>query len=625
MATKLQALPKSSARRSKKRSRQPVERTILRRSSTRSSLLALVGLTLTTLALYGQIASHDFINLDDEAYVLGNQHVKDGLTWQDIRWAFTSTEQANWHPLTWLSHELDCQLYGLAPAGHHITSLVFHLFNVLLLFWLLRKVTGWVGRSFLVAALFAIHPLNVESVAWIAERKNVLSTFFFLLTLAAYGWYAEKPNWKRYVPVAVFFALGLAAKPMMVTLPFVLLLIDYWPLQRISDWQDPPEVFPAEQRSAKSLLIEKLPLLLVSAVSSVVTVMAQKAGGAIASLVNIPYHARFENALCSYFLYIWKMLWPSGLAAYYPNPFDPAYGPSRGEGMLGAAILSGLFLATISFFIWRLRRTHPYLATGWLWYLGTLVPVIGIVQVGTQSMADRYSYVPLIGLFIALAWGSADLAQHWGLGEIMRQIAAAAVLTALVLVTFRQIGFWQNTFTLWPHAIEVTTDNFVANDLMASAYMEAHNPRSLHYYQEAARLAPWDAISHGFVAASLQDQGRLREAIPEYEIVVENPPNVNRECFAYLNLGIIYSELGDYAKAKIAFDRANRKSREAISDMIDTLGKAVAARPTDEGYIRLGLLFQHAGRSAEAKNAFEQALRMNPNRQEARNFLGSAP
>lgn len=395
---------KASATRGAKRRDARTRRSAPRaRTSSSAHWLALIGLSLITLAAYNGVSGNDFVNLDDQAYVVENAQVRQGLTWQTIRWAFSSLEQGNWHPLTWISHALDCQVYGLAPAGHHITSLIFHLLNVLLLFWLLWRATGMVGRSFLAAALFAAHPFNVESVAWIAERKNVLSTLFFLLTLGAYGWYARKPGWKRYAVVGLLFAAGLAAKPMLVTLPFVLLLLDYWPLRRIAGWGEASQAFPIPRLPASQLALEKLPLLLLSAASSVVTVIAQAGGGAVASLQIIPYDARVENALRSYALYLWKAIWPLGLAAYYPSPLDPAYGPEgKTAGMFGVAVLSGLMIASASVAVWRLRREQRYAATGWLWFLGTLVPVIGIVQVGTQAMADRYAYIPIIGLCVLL-------------------------------------------------------------------------------------------------------------------------------------------------------------------------------------------------------------------------------
>jgi len=461
----------------------------------------------------------------------------------------------------------------------------------------------------------------VESVAWVAERKNVLSTLFFFLTLGAYGWYSRSPNWRRYVVICLVFVAGLSAKPMLVTLPAVLLLLDYWPLQRIAGWQEPSNALKLHQWPAERLLLEKIPLLLLSAASSVVTVVAQRSGGAVASLEVISYGERVENALRSYVFYIWKTVWPSGFAAYYPSPFDPAYGPGRGSGMWVVAVLSGILLVSATLVGWRFRRDHPYAIAGWLGFLGILVPVIGLVQVGTQAMADRYAYLPVIGLFIIVVWGLADLCEKWLVGLQFRRVACAIVLVGLSIVTYRQVGYWHDTQALWSHTIDVTSNNFVADDLMASALMAQHDPRALRYYQDAAHIAPWDSVSHGFVAASLQDSGRLREAIPEYEVVVRNPPDVKRESFAYINLGIIYSELGDFARAREAFARVRRKDPTSIDELTQTLTQFVSEHPAEEGFLRLGVLLAQAGRTADAQSSLERALEMNPGRAETRAIL----
>ena len=583
--------------------------------------LSCVGLVALTLVAYGRVLGNEFINLDDQAYVTENTHVKAGLTWQTVKWSVTATEQANWHPLTWMSHALDYDFYGLDPSGHHATNVILHLLSTLLLFLAVSRATGYVGRSFLLAALFAVHPFNVESVAWVAERKNVLSALFFFLTLAAYGWYARQPKWRRYIVVCLLFTAGLSAKPMLVTLPLVLLLLDYWPLQRIGEWQEPSTVLALPQFPPLRLLLEKAPLLLLSVGSSIVTVVAQRAGGAVASLEVISYSGRVENALRSYILYIWKTLWPFGFAAYYPSPFDPAYGPGRGSGMLGVASLCGILLVSATLLAWRLRRSYRYLIVGWLWFLGMLVPVIGLVQVGTQAMADRYAYLPIVGLFMILVWGVADSCEKWGVSLQVRNIASAIVLVGLTVVAYRQVGYWHDTLSLWSHTIDVTSENFVADDLMASALMGQHDPLALQYYRDAARIAPWDSISHGYVAASLQDSGRLTEAIPEYEIVVRNPPDVKRESFAYMNLGIIYSELGDVARAKKAFDRVRQKDPTSIDELVRNLTDAVTARPADEGFLRLGILLAQSGRPVDARSSLERALEMNPGRVETRAIL----
>jgi hypothetical protein len=567
-------------------------------------------LAILTLALYGQVVGHDFMRLDDDSYITQNPHVRAGLSWDTVKWSFTSTEQSNWHPVTWLSHSLDCQLFGLGAGAHHIVSVLIHLLNVVLLFLLLHRATGALGRSFMVAALFAWHPFNVESVAWAAERKNVLSTLFLLLTLGAYGWYVKKSNWQRYTVVAALFALGLAAKPMLVTLPFVLLLLDFWPLQRLYGWRPALPQVPLWR-----LLLEKVPLLALSALSCAVTIVAQRR--AIGSTENLPLTMRLANALYSYVLYIWKTFWPFGFAVYYPYPFDPELRHHPGLAASALAVLAALVLVGVTFVAWRQRRTRPYLATGWLWYVGTLVPVIGIVQVGMQAMADRYAYVPLIGLFVIVAWGSGDLAERIGVSGAWRQAAAGTALVVLWLVTFQQIGFWKNNYDVWAHTLEVTQDNFVADDNMGMELMKAGRPESIRYFQDAARLQAKDPMSHGAIAAFLQDNGHLKEAIPEYEVVTDNPPNLNFLAFAHANLGIIYTELGDSGKAQTEFRQALATDRLAVDDAINDLRQKVSAQPADEGYLRLGLLLEQTGRIPEARAACEQALALKPDRTEA--------
>ncbi|MBL7207805.1 MAG: glycosyltransferase family 39 protein, partial [Desulfobacterales bacterium] len=394
-------------------------------------------LALTVLAVYWQVGNHEFVNYDDKDYITENQHVQAGLTLKSIAWAFTSTHAGNWHPLTWLSHMLDCQIYGLNPCGHHFTSVFFHILNSILLFLVFKRMTGAFWKSAFVAALFALHPLHVESVAWAAERKDVLSAFFWMLTMGSYIRYVERPGTNRYLLVLLFFALGLMAKPMLITLPFVLLLLDYWPLGRFHV-RKPEAAQPSEEKPQKdtkskkrksrkrlaknavqakkttgsdyqwslalSLLWEKIPLFVLAAASSVVTFFVQQSGGAVRSLDALPLFVRISNALVSYISYIVKMILPHNMAILYPHPKDFSIWQVAGACLL---------LACISFIAIRSMKRYPYFAVGWLWYLGTLVPVIGLVQVGLQSMADRYTYIPLTGIFIIIAWGISDLAAKW--------------------------------------------------------------------------------------------------------------------------------------------------------------------------------------------------------------------
>ncbi len=373
----------------------------------RGNLIAVLSVLLAaaTIGLYVPVVGHSFLVLDDRDYVTANPYVHGGLSWRTVKWAFASTEAANWHPLTWLSHALDYQVFALNPAGHHLDSVLIHAINAVLLFLLLAWVTKRVGPSLLVAALFALHPINVESVAWVAERKNVLSTLFFFLAIGAYVWYTQKPRWQRYLLVIGLFAAGLMAKPMVITLPFVLLLLDYWPLERIrgatSSYGDVFS-YSGRQPAFSRLLLEKIPLLFLSASSAVITVKAQRSSQAIRSLHQFPLAARIENAIVSYSLYLWKMVWPARLAPLYPHSAIalPAW----------TWILSGLILLLITALVVVLRRKR-YLSVGWFWFLGTLIPVIGLVQVGDAAMADRYAYIPLIGIFIVVAWSLDDLAE----------------------------------------------------------------------------------------------------------------------------------------------------------------------------------------------------------------------
>ena len=355
-------------------------------------------LVVVVLSLYAQTNHFLFLNYDDGMYVIQNPHVRAGLTFDTFRWAISST-YANWHPLTWMSHALDYQLFGLNAGGHHFVSVLFHALNVILLFGLLARATGRLGPSFVAAALFAVHPLNVESVAWISERKNVLSTTFLLLSLGAYGWYARKPDVKRYLSVVILFGLGLASKSMLVTLPFILLLLDYWPLRRL--WLDPSESVPEfSPRPFKSLVIEKLPLFLMSAADCAVTLAAQGKAGAVTTFERFPFSVRFANAIYSYAAYLWKTVWPIHLANVYPHP---------GSSLSFWRVVAAAALLIVATIVFLKLRPSRYLIVGWLYFLGTLIPVIGLVQVGDQAMADRYAYVPLIGIFVMAAWASAEI------------------------------------------------------------------------------------------------------------------------------------------------------------------------------------------------------------------------
>jgi tetratricopeptide (TPR) repeat protein len=416
-------------------------------------------LAAVTIAVYIPVTRHSFIVLDDRDYVTANFHIRGGLSWNAIKWAFTSTVAANWHPLTWLSHALDYQLFALNPAGHHWDSVLIHALNAVVLFLLLAWGTKRVGPSLLVAALFALHPINVESVAWVAERKNVLSTLFFFAAIAAYVWYAQKPDWRRYLLVVALFAAGLMAKPMVITLPFVLLLLDYWPLGRIAG--SPPSVLGVPQLAGSRLMLEKIPLLFLSAASAWITLKAQRTGFAVRTLHQFPLAVRIENAVVAYGLYLWKTLWPARLALYPHRGITvPAW-----QWVLSALVLISVTVLVVSF------RNKRYLPVGWFWFLGTLIPVIGLVQVGEASMADRYAYIPLIGIFVIIAWGLADLAEARAVPTVWRVIPASCALLALGIVTDRQMSYWDSDYDLWSHTLAVAENPF-AHDAMGSALLD---------------------------------------------------------------------------------------------------------------------------------------------------------
>ena len=435
---------------------------------TRNKVVCLL-LALVTLALYNPVNRHPFVNYDDDRYVINNPHVRQGLTLDTIAWALTSTEQANWHPLTWMSHALDYSLFRLNPEGHHFTSILLHALNVVLLFLLLVWATGRFGPSLFVAALFAIHPINVESVAWVAERKNVLCTTFFLLTLWAYGWYARKPGYGRYLAVAGLFVCGLASKAMVITLPFVLLLLDYWPLDRVARTDDEPDS-SVTRLSWTRLVLEKVPLFAISLAGAFITMQAQRVGGAIRTAGEVSFGARVATAIWAYAMYLWKMIWPARLAPLYPHPGNSL---AAWQVLVAAAVL-----ITISAVVWRLRARR-YLVVGWLWFLGTLVPVIGLVQLGEAAMADRYAYIPLIGIFVMIGFGIADWAESKKLGY-WPAIPAIAILVALALTTHRQIGFWQTNYDLWSHTLAVTRNNFVAENNLGGALIMQDREEEAH-------------------------------------------------------------------------------------------------------------------------------------------------
>ena len=572
-----------------------------------------VSLALATLAVYHSVGSHPFIDYDDQDYVTNNAHVKAGLTWDTFSWAWTSTQASNWHPVTWLSHAADCELYGLNPSGHHWTNLLIHVLNVALLFLLLERVTAARWRSLFAAALFALHPLNVESVAWIAERKNVLSTLFFLLALGAYGWYARKPDVRRYLLLTLLFALGLTAKPMVITLPFVLLLLDFWPLGRIENWTQPAQAFPVRQLPFSRLILEKLPLLILSAGSAIITVIAQQPSEVSAH--TLPLAVRFETTFYAYGTYIWKAIWPLHLALIYPHPGRTL---ADWKPLLGA-----LLIIVVSSIAWVQRTRRPFIATGWLWYLGTAVPIIGIVQVGVQVVADRYAYVPLIGIFVIASWLLLPDVSTFDKSIATRGAVALVILGALSFLTWQQVGYWQSTIDLWTHALDVTEDNTLAENFLANAQFAAGDYRDgMLHLRNYARLEPLDPGAHARVAADDQDRGQFSDAALEYEkairandvLIQHGTSGLDPGIIAitYANLGMTYAQLGDMAKAQRSAAMALDTDANAISQMEAGLAQNLNARPVAQGYVRLGMLLALSGKNADARQAFARAQQLDP-------------
>ncbi len=567
--------------------------------------IACLVLALVTAAIYSPVIHHPFVNYDDTGYVSQNPNIQAGLSARTFIWAVTTSREANWHPLTWLSHALDVQLFGLDAGAHHLTNVFIHIVNVLLLLLLLYRVTNAVGRSTLVAALFALHPLNVESVAWLAERKTVLSALFFFLALGGYGWYVLRPSWRRYLAMALLFAMGLASKPMIITLPCLLFVLDYWPLRRIQGWTTPSPAFPVEPVPWPQLIGEKVPLLLLCVASAVVTIVVQAAGNAMQPLRHLSVGVRLENAIYSYAMYIVKTVWPVHLAVLYPHPLNSL----RFAQTASALVL----LVVVSVFVWSQRTNRPYALVGWLWFLGTLVPMIGIVQVGLQAMADRYAYIPTIGLFLILVWGISDFVEARTTHRGAVVATGIAVLAGLSVLTSRQIAYWRSDEALWSHALQVTSDNFFANDKMGFALLEQGRPEAMDYFRAAARIWPADYVSRGEIAAGLQDQGELHKAIQEYETALQDGPDPESRARYYCNMAVIFRELGDSQRAKESFRNALNTDADEVQAMIQQLSGWAARQPAAPNYWRLGLLLDGLDHSAEAKSAYERALQLDPN------------
>mgnify|MGYP001366379728 CR=1 FL=1 len=574
-----------------------------------------------TLIVYEQVRHNEFVNYDDYDYVTGNQHVQGGLNPKGIVWAFSKTTGANWHPLTMLSHMLDCQLFGLNPKWHHLVNLLFHTINTLLLFWVLKDMTGALWRSAFVAGLFALHPLHVESVAWIAERKDVLSTMFWMLTMAGYVRYVRLGGVKWYMVTLLAFALGLLAKPMLVTLPFVLLLLDYWPLKRLTYYPLSAIRYP---------LIEKLPFFALSAALSIITFIVQHSSGAVMRIGALPLCIRIANTPVSYVRYILKMFWPAKLAVLYP------YEDIRLSYWV--AIAAGAVLLGVSILVVRLASKHRYLAVGWFWYLGTLVPVIGLAQAGVQALADRYTYIPLTGLFIIVAWSLPELLAGRRHRDIVLGVSAAAVLLVLSICTYLQLRHWRNSITLFTRALAVTNNSYLAHNSLGFALQsQGKIDEAMAHYRRALDIFPMYELALYNAGFVLHLRGKLDEAAGYYRKALSAKPDY---ADAHYSLGLILKVQGrpdeaishlrqaikfkpDYAEAYNELAGISL-GRGRFEEAVDYYRQAIGVKPDyAQAYYNLGNAFVSQGKFKDAAECFQQALRIKPDYAEAHCNLGA--
>jgi protein O-mannosyl-transferase len=572
----------------------------LKPASRRRWLLAAVciSLALGVWAIFGQTLGFGFVEYDDNEYVYENPQITHGLNPEAILWAFTHVHSANWHPITTLTHMFDCEVYGLHPWGHHLGNMLLHSVAAILLFLLLQQMTGALWRSAFVAAVFAVHPLHVESVAWISERKDVLSGVFFMLTLMAYCRYAPRQksagtrSWSffrspAYWVALMVFALGLMSKPMLVTLPFVLLLLDYWPLQRFT--------LHSPRSTIAQLLLEKVPFLLLTAVSCIATIWAQK--DAVTSLEKLNFPLRISNALVSYAVYVWQMIHPVGLAVIYPHP-----GNHMAPWKIG---VSALFLLLVSAGVAAGTRKHPFLLVGWLWYLGMLVPVIGLMQVGTQAMADRYTYLPQIGLYIIVAWGAVQVCGSWRYSRLILAAGGAAIIASLLLLAYVQTSYWKNGVTLMTHALACNSNNSLAhNNLGVALTGQGQVAEAIQHYERAVKLDPNDAQAYYNLGSAWLEQGKLAEAIENYEQAIKLKPDYAE---AYNNLGVVLARQRELPRAIQEYERAIQLKPDYA-----------------EAYYNLGLSHSEQGKLPEAVADYEQAIKLKPDYAQAYNNLGAA-
>ncbi len=637
-------------------------------------LLAVL-LVLVTIALYWPATGYDFVNYDDPEYVTANPQVQSGWNWEGVKWAFLSPVCANWHPLTVLSHMLACRTFGLHPWGHHLTNILLHALNAGLVFALLQQMTGAIWRSVLVAALFALHPLRVESVAWVAERKDVLSGFFGLLALMAYVRYAQRPvisnQWSVislqssgvpaphdgprtpghrslfYLLSLGCFALGLMSKPMLVTWPFVMLLLDYWPLGRrqkaqardthhaprtthhASPFTDQSQIANRKSEILLPLLVEKLPFFVLAALVSTATFVVQKQGGAVKSVVDFSLGARAGNALVSYCRYLGKLFWPKELAVFYPHP---------GDWPLGKVLLAGAVIAGISAVVWVQRRRYPFSLVGWLWFVGMLVPMIGLVQSGGWAMADRHTYLPSLGVLILTVWGAGGLCRSWWYQALASSVAGGVAILLCLALTRQQLGHWKDSETIFVHALKVTANNYVAHINLGNALDEQGRiDEAITQFQETIRLIPNYAMPHYSLGVDLSKKGRMDEAICQFQECLRLKPDY----VAHNSLGYALQEKGQTDEAIRQFQEAIHlnpnypmahynlglaRLREGRADeAIRQFQEAIRLRPDDaDAHNNLGYLLLKNGHFDEAVTQFQEAIRLNPNHTPAHNNLGLA-
>lgn len=582
--------------------------------------MALLLIAIVVIA-YSPVAHNGFLNFDDGTYITTNPHIKAGLTAQTVKWAFTTFEGSHYHPLTWLTHALDCQLFGLDPAAHHEVNVLLHAANAVLLFLLLQSATGFPWRSLFVAALFALHPINVESVAWAAERKNILSMFFCLLAAHAYIAYVRQPKLSRYALVALLFAMGLLSKSQIVTLPFLFLLFDYWPLHRLGG-------APAEARALNRgappraslgwLVLEKLPLLALSAAIAVVTMKSQKEGGAVITIAQAGPLLRLETALISYVHYLGKALWPTNLVLLYPQPSQlyPLW------KVAGAALL----LTGITASVLRADRQR-YLAAGWLWFLGALVPMIGLVRVGAQAMPDHFAYLPFLGLFLMLTWLTADWAKAHRVPATWLAVPAIAVLLMLGALSYRQLGYWRDSESVWTHTLALTENNSVAHDQLGFYLSDEGRPdEAVIHFRAAMAILPGDLSANLGLGAYEHARGNLRAAIEHYQVVAQHAAQPILRADAYGNMGSVYRQLGDLAQAKQCFETSSALAPDQpmpivglglvaqkngdFDEALRQYFRAMAIQPTDVGFLLIASALDQQGHSDQASAIRERVSRV---------------